>query len=96
MALFSNLEYTDIVLTYGEARGNGTRAHRIFSESLPNRRLPNVPLLRTLQHLREYGSFKLAAQDRGKLCSNRIANLEEAVLESVEARPGTRTRHCPV
>ena len=41
MALFSDFEYTDIVLTYGEARGNGARAQRIFSENLPNR-LPNV------------------------------------------------------
>ncbi|KAJ3655212.1 hypothetical protein Zmor_014349 [Zophobas morio] len=96
MVLFSNLEYTDIVLTYGEVRGNGTRAQRMFSESLPNRHLPNVPLFRTLQHLREHGSFKLVAQDRGKSRTNTIANLEEAVLERVEARPGTSTHHCPL
>ncbi|KAJ3639160.1 hypothetical protein Zmor_004031 [Zophobas morio] len=53
-------------------------------------------LLRTLQHLREYGPFKLIPQDRGKLRSNRIANIEEAVLKSVEARTGTSTHHCLV
>ncbi|KAJ3662100.1 hypothetical protein Zmor_006459 [Zophobas morio] len=95
MALFSNLECTDIVLTYGEARGNGTRAQRIFSENLPNRRLPNVRSFK-LQHFREYGSFKPGYQDWGKLRSNRIANIEEAVLKSVEARPGTSTYHCLV
>ncbi|KAJ3662113.1 hypothetical protein Zmor_006472 [Zophobas morio] len=88
MALFSNIKYTDIVLVYGAAQRNGIRVQRIFSESLPNRRLPNI---HTLQHLQEYGSFKLAAQDRGRLCSNRIANTEEAVLKSVETRRGTST-----
>ena len=63
MALFSNLEHTDTVLVYGEAQGNGARAQTIFSGSLSNRRLPNVRTFKNvIQHLREYGSFKPAAQ----------------------------------
>ncbi|KAJ3655549.1 hypothetical protein Zmor_014673 [Zophobas morio] len=94
MALYSNLEYTDVVLTYGEARGNGARAQRIFQKASQIVACQMCALLRTLQHRREYGSFKLA--DRCRLRSNRIANIEEAVLESVETRPGTSTHHCLV
>ncbi|KAJ3666042.1 hypothetical protein Zmor_001498 [Zophobas morio] len=53
-------------------------------------------LVRTLQHLREYGSFKLAAQDRGRLRSNRIANIEEAVLSKLDRTLGRVTVQCDV
>ena len=96
MALYSNLEYTHIVVACNETWGNGARAQRIFSGSLPNR-LSNVLTVRNVvQHIREYGSFNLATQNRGRLGSNRIDNSEEASLEKVKARPGTSTHHLTV
>ncbi|KAJ3658924.1 hypothetical protein Zmor_010638 [Zophobas morio] len=96
MALFSNLECTDIVLTYGEARGSALAPNEFFQKTYQIVVCQMCALLRTLQHFRDYGSFKPAPQDRGKLRSNRIANIEEAVLKSVEARPSTSTYHCLV
>jgi hypothetical protein len=45
---FTNLEKTDVVLTYGEARRHSELARQIYAERFPQRILPNV-----VQHLHE-------------------------------------------
>jgi hypothetical protein len=93
MATFSNNELTDIVLTYGESQGNAALAQRMYMERFPNRRIPNVrTFLRVVQRLRHHGSFNATAFDGGRQRPDRVANIEEAVLNSVEARPGCSTR----
>ena len=82
MALFSNLEYTDVVSACGEARGK-----KMFFKKSPKSLLPNVRTFKNVVQLfQEYESFKLAAQDRGRLRSNRIANIEEAVSLGCDVR----------
>ncbi|RZB41406.1 hypothetical protein BDFB_013003 [Asbolus verrucosus] len=62
-------------------------------ERFPNRRIPNfLTFVRAVQHHRDHGCFKTAAYDRGKQRPDRVENIEEAVLNSVEARPGSNTR----
>jgi hypothetical protein len=62
-------------------------------EHFPNRPIPNVrTFLHVVQRLRDRGSFKLAAHERDRQRPQRIINVEEAVLESVEARRETSTR----
>jgi hypothetical protein len=93
MATFSNNELTDIVLTYGESQGNAALAQRMYMERFPNRRIPNVrTFVRVVQRLRDHGSFNATAFDRGRQRPDRVANIKEAVLNSVEARPGCSTR----
>jgi hypothetical protein len=36
MPTFSNSEYTDIVLVYGEAFGNAVQPQKIYTQSFPN------------------------------------------------------------
>ncbi|CAH1366276.1 unnamed protein product, partial [Tenebrio molitor] len=62
-------------------------------ERFPNRRIPNVPtFVRVVQRLRDHGSFNATAFDCGRQRPDRVANIEEAVLNSVEVRPGCSTR----
>jgi hypothetical protein len=39
---FINLEKTEVVLIYGEARGHSELARQIFNEKLPQRILPSA------------------------------------------------------
>lgn len=40
MAMYTNIERTDMVLIYGEARGNAEEARRIYMERFPQRLAP--------------------------------------------------------
>jgi hypothetical protein len=42
---FTNLEKTDIVLIYGEARGHSELARQMYGERFPQRILPNAGTL---------------------------------------------------
>lgn len=62
------------------------------AEMLPRLREFIWNVFQIVPHLRDHGSFKPAARDRGRQRPERVANVEEAVLESVEERPGVSTR----
>jgi hypothetical protein len=49
-------------------------------------------IVRIVQHLRDHGSYKLQAQDRGVQRLRRVPNMEEDILSSVEDQSGNYTR----
>lgn len=90
---FTSSELTDIVLCFGEARQNSYEARRIYSNKFPNRRLPNrKTFFRTVQRLRESGSFKGQYQNGGRNRHVRTANVEEEVLTVAEQNPRISSR----
>jgi hypothetical protein len=53
---FTNLEKTDMILIYGEARGHLELAWQIYGEKFPQRILPNArTFVNVVQHLRVSG-----------------------------------------
>ena len=93
MALFFNLEYTDIVLVWDEVWGNGACAQRIFSGNLPNR-LPDVRAFKNVaQRLREYGCFLNLELRIGVDYVVIQLLILKRLFWRVEARPGSGTHH---
>jgi hypothetical protein len=91
---FTNLEITDMVLIYGEARGHLELARQIYCERFPQRILPNArTFVNVVQHLRNFGRFEMNKRD---LChqreEDRILVAEEEILHETENRPRTSTR----
>jgi hypothetical protein len=64
---FTNLEKTDMVLIYGEARGHSELAPRIYRERFPQRILPNSrTFVNIVQHLRDFGHFEINKRGLGR------------------------------
>ena len=62
----TNTEYTDMVLVYGEAAGNGRAARRIYQERLPYRVTPPHTLFaKVIQRLRKRDTFTVNRADCG-------------------------------
>jgi hypothetical protein len=62
--VFTNLEKTDVVLIYGEARGRSELAWQIYGERFPQRILPNaLPFVNVVQHIRNFGRFEMNKRD---------------------------------
>lgn len=97
MAMYTNIERTDMVLIYGEARGNAEEARRIYMERFPQRLAPAAgTFIKNVQHLRDHGTFKPQTQDRGRVRTRRILDVEPQILHTVEAEPGISTRRLAV
>jgi hypothetical protein len=65
--VFTNLEKTDVVLIYGEARGRSELAWQIYGERFPQRILPNaLTFVNVVQHLRNFGRFEMNKRDLGR------------------------------
>lgn len=97
MAAFTFSEQTDMIMLYGEARGNAAGAKRLYEERFPGRRIPDArTFTRTVQRLRESGSLKMNTRDIGSTESDRRLDAEDDVLERVEANPGVSTRRLAV
>jgi hypothetical protein len=57
---FTNLEKTDMVSIYGEARGHSEPARQIYGERFPERILPNArTFVNVVQHLRDFRRFEM-------------------------------------
>ena len=93
MVEYTNTEYTDVVLVYGEAAGIGRHARRIYEECYPPRVTPShILFAKDSQRLRERGIFTVNRADCSAPRRRRILNFEEDVLHWVEETPSTRTR----
>jgi len=87
--MFSNEEYADMQLVYGEALKNTALAIRIYRERFPNRRLPNArTFMRVDRSLRETGSFTGHVRERGRNSNNN----SEQVISFFEDNPEESTR----
>lgn len=90
---FSNQQKTDIVLCYGEARGNSAAARRLYRHRFPHRAVPNARTFDSVvEHLRETGSFKGRFYDRGRHRAPAMVNIEEQILDAVHNSPEISVR----
>jgi hypothetical protein len=81
---FTNLEKTDMVLIYGEARGHSELARQIYGERFPQRILPNArTFVNVVQHLRDFGRFEMNKRDLGRQREDRILVAEEEILHEL-------------
>jgi hypothetical protein len=83
---FTNLEKTDMVLIYGEARGHLELPRQIYCERFPQRILPNArTFVNVVQHLRNVGRFEMSKRDLGhQREEERILVAEEEILHETE------------
>ena len=87
MVEYTNTEYTDVVLVYGEAAGNGRAARRIYQVTQSH-----TLFVKVIQRLRERGTFTVNRADCGAPRRRRTPNFEEDVLHHVEETPSKSTR----
>lgn len=87
---YTNAEMLDMIMIYGETRGNGRASQRIYNERFPNRNVPHHGVfLRIAQRLRESGSFTRRNEGGRPMDA---ANVEDRVLDYVYDNPTTSTR----
>ena len=80
MVEYSFAEYTDMFFLYGEARGNGRNARRLYQDRFSQRSTPSYTLSAIiLQRLRETGTFTASSYNCGVPRKRRTLKLEEAV-----------------
>jgi len=90
--MYSNEEYCDMILAYGEANKVSTVAQRIYARKYPRRTLPNHKTFRRLdQRLRDTGTFNGISRDRGRAIQ-RPPQRDERVLREIEWDPTTSIR----
>ena len=74
------VEYTDMILPYGETRGNGRAARRLYQDCFPQRPTPSHTLFAVItQRLRERGTFTASRNNCGAPRRLRTPELEETV-----------------
>jgi len=85
---FSNEEIADIILTYGAANGNSTKAARIYRERFPRRRIPDSKtFVRQYQRLRDFGIQSGRPGNVGRTRGLRMLDIEQEVLDIVHQNP---------
>lgn len=90
---YSNSEYTDMVLAYGESGQNGRAARRLYEERFPDRRLPSHTIFhRLVGRLRDTGTLSAKRPNAGAPRRVRTPSFEEDILHRFENNPGTSTR----
>lgn len=93
MVQYTFVEYRDMIMCYGEAKSNSSKAQRIYREKYPTRQVPNVrTFIDVHRRLGEDGCFKKAKVDSGRRRTHRTVNNEENILQRVENNPGISTR----
>jgi hypothetical protein len=75
---FTNLEKTDMVLIYGEARGHSKLARQMYGErfSFSNART----FVNVVQHLRDFGGFEMDQGDLGRQRADRRSHFSLVVF----------------
>ena len=80
MVEYTFAEYTDMILPYGEARGNGRAARRLYQDRFPQRPTPSHTLFTVIpQRLRERGTFTASRNNSCVPRRRRTPELEEAI-----------------
>ena len=92
MYRYSNNEYADMYLIYGEARCSSARAARLYAEQYPNRVHPDRGTFERLdQRIRNSDCLMPKLVDVGRNREIRLET-EENILDMVEEDPTTSTR----
>ena len=91
--MYTNSDYTDMLLILGESRNNAAGAARLYAERYNARRHPDQNVFRRLeQRLRETGNFVPIGINRGRERTVRNPQLEENVLLTIVEDPTKSTR----
>jgi hypothetical protein len=78
---FTNLEKTDMVLIYGEARGHSKLARQMYCERFSHRILPNArTIVNVVQHFRDFGGFEMDQGDLGRQRADRRSHFSLVVF----------------
>lgn len=92
MVNFSNEEYADMHLVYGEVQCNARAAERRYAEKFPNRRHPTrATFVAVHQRLRESGSVVPKNTETGRL-PDVTMDYEDDILIEIENNPEVSTR----
>lgn len=93
MAPYTNTEYLDMLLLYGETGQNLRAAERLYRERFPHRRHPSGnTILRVVQRVRDTGKVMPSYEGRGPERPRRVQRAEDNLLHLVEMDPGISTR----
>lgn len=92
MAAFTNEEYADMLLVYGQANCVARAAQRIYQERYPNRRVPTRhTFANTYRRLRETGNLHNNAP-RGIMIRHNV-EVDERILALFEEDPTRSIRN---
>ena len=89
--------YTDMIFLYGEARGNGRAARRLYQDRFSQRPTPSHTLFAVIpQQLRERGTFTASRNNFGVPRRRSTPELEEAVgtMCATKMQVATPNRTC--
>jgi hypothetical protein len=89
---FTNLEKSDMVWIYDEARGHSELAQQIYRERFPQKILLNArTFVNVVQHFRDIGHFEVKKREFGRQREHHILVAEEVLHEIVnQLRTSTR------
>src|ERR1044072_157460 len=91
--VFTFVEQTDMLLTYGEVHQNGLAAVRRYREKYPNQRILNRKTFEAIKRrLRENGTLNPLRVNAGQQRIRQTANVEEEILDAVQSSLSTSTR----
>jgi hypothetical protein len=91
--MYTNTDYTEMLLIYGEARKNAGEDRRLYQQRFPNKCHPaHTKLSRMERYLREAGSLSPNKHLCGRPRRSRTPEFEEAVIQHFEEQPDTSTR----
>jgi hypothetical protein len=77
---------------YGEAQVSGREDQRMYQERYPQLQLPHHTVFASIyRRLRDYDSLEIKKSTAGRARTVRTPDLEEAVLDTIEEKPSTRT-----
>ena len=80
MVEYTFAEYTDMILPYDEARGNGRAARRLYQDHCPQHPTPSHTLFTVIpQRLRVRGTFTASRNNCDVPRRRRTSELEEAI-----------------
>ncbi|KAJ8986066.1 hypothetical protein NQ317_003360 [Molorchus minor] len=91
---YTNQEYLNMILIYGEVNQNAARAAAVYRERYPGRHAPAPrTFVRVCQKLLDTGSVQSCrGQDGGPGRSLRVLNAEQQILNRLEEDPSVSTR----
>jgi hypothetical protein len=82
-----------MVLLYGEALGNAVEARRLYTERLPNRRIPDSRTFSvTVQRVADHRRFDSPTHDLGGPRSDQVFEIEPEILQAIEEEPNVSIR----
>uniref|UniRef100_A0A6P7FS32 Uncharacterized protein LOC114330591 n=1 Tax=Diabrotica virgifera virgifera TaxID=50390 RepID=A0A6P7FS32_DIAVI len=92
--MYSNVEYTDMLLTLGECLGCSSAAVTRYAEKFPRRNLPSKKTFRAVERrCRETGNVRPNKINSGRPRTTRTINKENNILNLLDQDPTVSVRN---